>query len=181
MSGGSCHQDASDRHAGGLRGSREEERERRAFALARLDGDLAAVGLRDVADDREPESGAAGLAAARPIDAVEALEDPFEIARRDPDAVVAHDDRDAVVDPRAPTSTGCPASEYLIALSSRLMRRCAPGAGRTSTPRSGRHVRRLRSRCPAVSAADCTRSTASPINAATGIGSRAGASCASTC
>ena len=65
-------------------------------------GDVAAVRLRDVAHDREPEPGAAGVAAARPVDAVEALEDAFEVARRDPDAVVAHDERDAVaVEPRA--------------------------------------------------------------------------------
>ena len=62
------------------------------------DGDLAAVRLRDVADDRETETGAAGVAAARPVDAVEALEDALEIARRDPDAVIAHDERDPVVD-----------------------------------------------------------------------------------
>ena len=35
-----------------------------------------------------PEPGAAGVAAARLIDAVEPFEDPFEIAARDPDAVV---------------------------------------------------------------------------------------------
>ena len=54
--------------------------------------------LRDVAHDREAEAGSAGLAAARAVDAVEALEDPLEVARRDADAVVAHDDRDPVVD-----------------------------------------------------------------------------------
>ena len=77
------------------------EREHRALAFARLHGDVAAVRLRDVAHDRETEPGAAGVAAARAVDAVEPLEDPFEIARRDPDAVVAHDERDPVADDRA--------------------------------------------------------------------------------
>ena len=98
------------------------ERERRALALARLDGDLAAVGLRDVAHDRQTEPGAAGVAAARPVDPVEALEDPLEVARRDPDAVIAHRRaRRRSPTTRAPISTGCAGPEYLIALSSRLM------------------------------------------------------------
>ena len=74
------------------------ERERRAFALARLHGDLAAVRLGDVADDRQPEPGAAGVAAAGAVDPVEAFEDALEVAGRDADAVIAHDERDAVVD-----------------------------------------------------------------------------------
>ena len=50
----------------------------------RLDGDLATVCLRGVPHDREPEPGPAGLAAARAVDAVEALEDPLEQRRVDP-------------------------------------------------------------------------------------------------
>ena len=77
--------------------------------------------LRDVAHDREPEPGPAGLAASGAVDAVEALEDPLEIARRDPDAVVAHRDRGAVVAAlgRRPRPAGR-VSEYFTALSSRL-------------------------------------------------------------
>ena len=45
-----------------------------------------------------PEPGAAGLATPRAVHAVEALEDAFEIAGRDTDAVIAHDERDAVTD-----------------------------------------------------------------------------------
>ena len=59
-----------------------------------LDPDLAPVVAGDVADDGEAEAGAAGLAAAGPVDPVEALEDPLEVAARDADAVVAHLDVD---------------------------------------------------------------------------------------
>ena len=97
------------------------EPERRALALARLDGDVAAVRLGDVADDREPEPGAAGAAAAGLVDAVEALEDPLEVARRDPDAVVADlDRRPSRRRPRALHRDRLPGSEYLTALSSRF-------------------------------------------------------------
>src|SRR5215471_12427190 len=77
---------------------RDVERERRTLAFARLHGDLAAVRLRDVAHDRETEPGPTGVASARAIDAVEALPDAFEIARRDPDSVVTDDERHALVD-----------------------------------------------------------------------------------
>ncbi len=79
-------------------GERYVERERGAFAFARLHGDFAAVRLRDMADDRKTESGAARVATARPVDPIEAFPDPFEIAGRNADAVIAHDERDAVVD-----------------------------------------------------------------------------------
>ena len=59
---------------------RQGERERGTFAFARLHGDLATVHLGDVADDREAEAGAAGVAAARPIDAIEPFEDALEVA-----------------------------------------------------------------------------------------------------
>ena len=51
----------------------------------------------DVADDRETEPRATGVAAAGPIDAVEALEDPVEVLGGDADAAVVH--------ARAPTSS----------------------------------------------------------------------------
>ena len=41
---------------------------------------------RDVANDREPEAGPTGAARPRPVDAVEALEDPVEVTARDADA-----------------------------------------------------------------------------------------------
>ena len=48
-----------------------------------LDGDPAAVDLRDVLDDRQPQPGAAQVAAARLVDAVEPLEQPRQVLRRD--------------------------------------------------------------------------------------------------
>ena len=55
----------------------------------RLDRHRAAVVGGDVAHDGQAEAGAAGLAAAGPVDAVEALEDAVEVGGRDADAVVA--------------------------------------------------------------------------------------------
>ena len=55
-----------------------------------------------MADDGESEPGPPGRAAARPVDAVEPLEDPLEVRRGDADPVVLHaDDRPPVLDPRA--------------------------------------------------------------------------------
>src|SRR5262245_59912991 len=48
----------------------------------------------DMADDGQAGPGAAGVAAAGAVDPVEALEDPFEVAAGDADAVVAHGDVD---------------------------------------------------------------------------------------
>ena len=62
---------------------REDEPERRSLALDRIDRDLAAVGLRDVAHDRETEAGPAGRAAAGLVDPVEAFEDPLEVAAKE--------------------------------------------------------------------------------------------------
>ena len=59
------------------------------FPFTGLDGDVAAVRLRYVAHDCQAETGAAGLAAARAIDAVEALEDPGEVPLGNAHTVVA--------------------------------------------------------------------------------------------
>ena len=62
-----------------------------------LDPDPAAVLLDDVAGDRQPETGPAGLAAdPRPVDLVEALEDPGLGGPRDADPVVGDGDDDLV-------------------------------------------------------------------------------------
>ena len=71
---------------------RDAEGERAAFAFAGAHGDVAAVVGGDVADDRQAEAGAAGVAAAGPVDAVEALEDAVEVAGRNADALVVHRD-----------------------------------------------------------------------------------------
>src|SRR5205085_9497304 len=54
------------------------------------DGDRAPVVGGNVTDDRQAQPGAAGLPAAGPVDAVEALEDPFEVTGGDADALVGH-------------------------------------------------------------------------------------------
>src|SRR5258708_2077613 len=51
-----------------------------------------------MAHDREAETRATGIAGPRLVDAVEPLPDALEVARRDPDAVIAYDERDPVVD-----------------------------------------------------------------------------------
>ena len=85
-------------------------------------GDVAVVVAGDVADDGQAETGAAGLPAAGPVDPVEALEDPLEVAGRDADALVAHRDLDVrpARDPRRPRMTIGPARSTSSALSSRL-------------------------------------------------------------
>ena len=68
---------------------RKVDAEGAAPAEAAVDGDAAAVGLGDVLDDGEAEAGAAELAAARLVDAVEALEEPRQVLARDAAALVA--------------------------------------------------------------------------------------------
>src|SRR5688500_2972274 len=68
----------------------EREREHRAAALARLDPDLAALALHDLAADREADARALeGLAV---VQALEHLEHALAVLRVDPDAVVGHGD-----------------------------------------------------------------------------------------
>ena len=66
------------------------QHERRALALLRRHEHLATMVRRDVAHDRQAESGAARVAAATLVDAVEPLEDPGVLRRRDADALVGH-------------------------------------------------------------------------------------------
>ena len=121
------------------------------------------------------------VAAASPVDAVEALEDALEVARRDADAVVAH--RRSRRDRRragAPTSTGSPGSEYLIALSSRFVSALRTWRRSQRDLDVRRPGRRPAIGTPAVVGGglhvlDRFASTSS----ATGTGSRVGASCAS--
>src|SRR5262249_16388578 len=55
--------------------------------------DCAVHGLGEVFDDTEAQPGAAHLARARPVHAVEAFENPWQVAGGDADAVVAHLDK----------------------------------------------------------------------------------------
>ena len=95
--------------------------EPRARAHAAGHVDLAADGLHQVLDDRQPKPGPAQLAAPRLVDAVESLEDPRQVGPGDSDAGVG--DLDAW--PNCGrcgrvTETVPPSGVYLMALSIRL-------------------------------------------------------------
>src|SRR2546422_497688 len=64
-----------------------------------LPPDPPAVVLGDVPDDREPEPGPPRRARPGPVDAVEALEDPGQLAGRDADALIGDGDPDPVAVP----------------------------------------------------------------------------------
>ena len=74
-----------DRHrpAARTRGAGKHEPEDRALARLAVDVELAAVALHDVLDDRQPEPGAAGLARAAAVDAIEALGQARQVLARD--------------------------------------------------------------------------------------------------
>ena len=63
---------------------------RRTRARRALDPQLGAVALRHVLDDRQAQAGAAGLARAAAVDAVEAFGQPRQVLGRDARAAVAH-------------------------------------------------------------------------------------------
>ena len=67
--------------------------ERAADAERAVDGDAAVMGLHDVLDDGQPQAGAAQLAAASAIDAVEALEDARQVLGRDAAAAICDVDQ----------------------------------------------------------------------------------------
>ena len=75
------------------------------------DVDLAADGLDQVLDDREPQAGAAEFAASRLVDAVEPLEDAGQVVAGDADSGVGDLDRTAswLAEQRTPTDPvpGC--------------------------------------------------------------------------
>ena len=111
----------------------------------------------------EPEAGAAGVAAAGPVDAVEALEDPLEVACRDPDAVVAHRDRDRSPSTLARRARPCsPRLGVLDRVVEQVgQRAAAPGGGRSATTTSAGSARPATGMPAAVGGAAATRSTAS--------------------
>ena len=114
------HRSVVLRHSAATAGMRH--RERGTLALDRLHPDLAVVVGGDVAHDRQTEPGATGVPAARPIDAVEPLEDPVEVARRDADRrdrATANSIQRAVGAARD-SRTSLPGSLYFTALSTRL-------------------------------------------------------------
>ena len=142
-------------------GEGQHEAEGRAFAFDGLDRDLASVRLRDVAHDREPEAGAAGGAAARLVDPVEALEDPLEVARSG-----CRCPRSCTDEPTVPastavsTSTGSPGSRVLDRVVEQVRDRTHHLAAVAGTMAPGAVVDPQR-RSRAATAAGRTRSTAS--------------------
>ena len=75
--------------------SRKLDAERGALVGLAFDADVAAEGLGEVLDDGEAEAGAAELAGAGFIDAVEPLEDAGEVLLGDADAGVGDLERQA--------------------------------------------------------------------------------------
>ena len=75
----------------------------------------------DVADDREPEPRAAGVAAAGLVDPVEALEDAVDVASGNPDPLVGDHDLDRRLGDASKRTWTTPSSLlYLTAFSTRL-------------------------------------------------------------
>ena len=147
------------RHRAGPGG--DPQRERRALALGAVDVHRAAVVGGHVAHDRQTEAGAAGLAAAGPVDAVEALEDAVEVARRDADAVVGDPQLDPLaVGRRRRRDDACPARST----SRRSRRGCetpTPAAGDRRASSGPRTRSPSRSVMPRRSASWRDRSSAS--------------------
>src|SRR5205085_5199313 len=71
--------------------------------------ELAAVALRHMLDDRQPEPGAAGVARAAAVDPIEALGQARQMLARDADARVAHFELAAAVAARRPRHVDAPA------------------------------------------------------------------------
>ena len=71
---------------------RQPQTERRALTGFAPDADVTAVACCHVLDDREAETGSAGVARPGRIHPVEALEDAIELVLRDADSLVADHD-----------------------------------------------------------------------------------------
>ena len=103
---------------------RQREAERRAAPAALVDPDAAAVRAHDAAADRQPEAHAAALALAHAVELVEDALGVFRARRPARDRRPRPRPR-----PRARTrrdvDRACPAGEYFVAFSSRLMSTCS--------------------------------------------------------
>ncbi len=80
---------------------REQQPEPGALSGLALDAQLTAMALHDVLDDRQSQTGAAGVPRAAPIDAIEALGQSRQVLARDAGSVV--DDRDLAAVVRQPS------------------------------------------------------------------------------
>ena len=123
---------------------------RQPCAVRRVDADRAAVQVDDPARDREPEPAAAVVGRARPVAAVEALEDALGLLRRDPGpssstSSRAHPFRRARAQRRPRRRPG----EWRIAFATRLSSTCRSrcssasrtGAAARPRPRARRALR----------------------------------------
>src|SRR5690242_15973062 len=70
----------------------KRERERRSRAGRALDGNAAVHGFHEVFHDRKAEAGSAKLARTAGVDAIEALENPRKMFRRDAGACIGNAD-----------------------------------------------------------------------------------------
>src|SRR5215813_6740280 len=95
----------------------EREMECKGTAASRLAVNLheAAVRAHDVVDDRQPETGALRTGAGVGLDAVELLEDPALLPRRDADAAIA--------DPHQPVAVGAVDLDHDFAMFRRVLHR----------------------------------------------------------
>src|ERR1700716_446872 len=82
--------------------ARKPERERGTETFLTLNNNGALVVQGNVANDRHPETGAAGVATAGPVNAVEPLENSVEVSLRDSDAFIADLYVDTVIGRLAP-------------------------------------------------------------------------------
>ena len=102
---------------------RQHHRKGRALAGRALDVEPAAMAVDHVLDDGEAEAGAAELARARGVDAVEALGEPRQVAGRNAVALVGNGDGDAIAG-RTAAPTRAPSCWAW-----RTSARCRPGSG----------------------------------------------------
>ena len=140
----------------GLAG-RARQRQPELRAAARLAPGLqpAAVQPRVLQRDGQPQTGAAGGPGPGRVGPPEAVEDHGRLARPEPDAVVAHRDRDRAASPaRAVTTTSRP-SPCSTALTTRLRRMRSTRRASTSAT-TGCSVADHQHRCP------CARPAARP-------------------
>src|SRR6202034_1892261 len=95
--GGSRHGRGGAVHDDGTDSEREPEGEGRPRTLRAHHCHLSSVGGGDVLDDGQAEACAAGGTRPRGVNAVEPLEDPFQVPLGDPDPLVGHADLDRVI------------------------------------------------------------------------------------
>src|SRR5205085_5278778 len=84
------------RHSSFVINRRESDANRRAAARLALGLNAAAVELRNMFHNRQPQPSAAELATARFVRAIESFEDPRQILTANSNSVIAHAQRDRI-------------------------------------------------------------------------------------